>query len=207
MEVEALRYLNHSRLATEPKLDSAEPRSGKPSATSVLILGDIGPSSTHNFLSLVTDTVRLLPPGYEFTFKPHPGYEVRLVDYPGLQADEVTEPLDRILGQYDLVVTANSTSAAVDAYQVGLPVIIMLDGNQLNLSPLRGQSHVRFVSTPEELAEALQSANRGVAVDAEEDELFFLDSELPRWNRLLLSASATLKGRVPLRRPSKRVIP
>jgi surface carbohydrate biosynthesis protein (TIGR04326 family) len=187
VEVEALRYLNLYRVTPQPDLDSEACRVTKRpmSKTSVLILGDMIPESMHNLLNLLKDAMQLLPTGYKFTLKPHPGYEVHLVDYPGLQADQTIEALDQILRQYDLVVAANSTSAAVDAYQVGLPVIIMLDGNQLNLSPLRGYPHVRFVNTPEELAEALQSADRSVVVDAEEDNMFFLDPELPRWNRLL----------------------
>jgi surface carbohydrate biosynthesis protein (TIGR04326 family) len=67
-----------------------------------------------------------------------------------------------------------------------LPVIIALDGDELNLSPLRGQPGVRFVTTAAQLADALRSSNGvGVATDADRDEFFFLDPQLPRWKRLV----------------------
>jgi len=186
--VEGLRYLNLS--VPEPaKQYSEKPLKSGSTGVKVLVLGDMLPESMHNFLVLLEETSQLLPPGYRFTFKPHPGYAVELAGYPGLRADETREALDRIVGDYDFAVAANSTSASVDAYVAGLPVIIALDGADLNLSPLRGQPDVRFVSTPEELAEALQTKGQSTASDSDRQEFFFLDAELPRWKQLLSSAS------------------
>lgn len=185
--VEGLRYLDL------PAGEAARQARGKPlpsgaTGAKILVLGDMLPDSMHNFLVLLEAAGQLLPPGYRFTFKPHPGYAVELAGYPGLRADETREALDRIVGDYDFAVAANSTSASVDAYVAGLPVIIALDGADLNLSPLRGQADVRFVRTPEELAEALQTKDRGRATNLERQEFFFLDPELPRWKQLLSSA-------------------
>ena len=80
------------------------------------------------------------------------------------------------------------TSAAVDAYLAGLPVVVMLDETELNFSPLRGQPGVRFVGTPEELADALQ-AGHGATAYPDRKDFFFLDPALPRWRRLLSIAS------------------
>ncbi len=91
----------------------------------------------------------------------------------------------------DTAYSSNMTSAAVDAYLTGLPVVVMLEETELNFSPLRGQPGVRFVSTPEELAESLQTADQGMAKGPDHNEFFFLDPELPRWQRLLSSASPT----------------
>ena len=152
----------------------------------VIVLGDMMPTSMHHILGLLEETSKLLPDGYRFTFKPHPGYSVRLTDYPGLKAEETRKALGEILGAYDVAIAANSTSAAVDAYLAGLPVIIGLDGNDLNLSPLRGRLGVRFVSTCDELADALQTSGCGVgSTDSGRTEFFFLDTDLPRWKRLL----------------------
>lgn len=181
VEVEALRYLNLLGMNAKCNMDST--KCSMPSIK-VLILGEIIPTSMHSFLVLVEDAMKLLPSYYSFTFKPHPGCAVNLEDYPGLQADETTEALDRVLGEYDVALSTNSTSASVDAYVMGLPVIIGLDGASLNLSPLRGQSGVSFVSTPEELAEALEAAREGT-MNYGHNDFFFLDNELPRWQRLL----------------------
>jgi surface carbohydrate biosynthesis protein (TIGR04326 family) len=138
------------------------------------------------FLNLVAEAARALPPGYEFTFKPHPGYPVKLADLTNLKASETTESLHRILDQFDVAITANSTSASIDAYVAGLPVIIDLRGDDLNLSPLRGESGVHFVSSPAELVQALESIRTGsAAVSADRERLFHLDAALPRWRALL----------------------
>lgn len=194
VEVEALRYLNLLGMAAKRDLDSTKrcivkPPVSEPPGVNILVLGEMIPASIHHFLRLLEDTMKLLPSGYKFTFKPHPGCAVNLADYPGLQVGETTEALDRVLGEYDLAIAANSTSAAVDAYVAGLPVIIGLDGAVLNLSPLRGQPDVRFVGTPEELAEALRTVGQDLAAHPDRNEFFFLDPELPRWKRLLTSAS------------------
>lgn len=181
VEVEALRYLGLSRVAARL------PAPGS-SGIDVLVLGDITPISMRNFLSLLQEAMQRLPAGYKLTFKPHPGFAVRLADYPGLCAGETSEPLDVILGGYDVSVSANTTSASVDAYIAGLPVIIRLDGAVLNLSPLRSEPGVRFVSTPAEMAAALQTAVPATAKDSQRSEYCFLDAGLPRWKRLLSSS-------------------
>lgn len=184
IEVEALRYLNLLRTIPQPD----KPLPTRTHGVNVLILGDMIPVAMHDFLKLLEGTMKLLPPDYSFTFKPHPGYSVCLADYPGLRVNETTETLDRILGGYDMVIAANSTSASVDACVAGLQVIIALNGNDLNLSPLRGRPDVCFASSPEELVEALRAAGHGLAARPTREEIFFLDMELPRWRRLLSSA-------------------
>ena len=69
-------------------------------------------------------------------------------------------------------------------------MIIGLDGDGLNLSPLRGQAGARFVSSPEDMAAALRAIGAGdAAPDGERREYFFLDAEMPRWQRLLARAT------------------
>jgi surface carbohydrate biosynthesis protein (TIGR04326 family) len=156
----------------------------------VLVLGDLIPASVHHLLDLLQGAMPLLPPAFAFTFKPHPGYAVDLAAFPRLQAGQTRAPLSQILSGFDIAVAANSTSAAVDAYVAGLPVIISLDGDELNLSPLRSESGVRFVTTPGELAAALRGPDGAdVSMDAHRSEIFFLDPELPRWRQLLTQAA------------------
>jgi surface carbohydrate biosynthesis protein (TIGR04326 family) len=184
VEVEALRYLN---LSHTPKKSCSEPSNLDVPKVSILILGDMLPSAMHNLLKLIENTVKLLPSNYQFTFKPHPGYVVALADYPGLQANETSDPLDQILEQYDIVFSANSTSASVDAYITGLPVIIALDKGQLNLSPLRGHPGVHFVATSEELASVLYEISQNLSTHQNRSDFFFIDHKLPRWQSLLSS--------------------
>lgn len=183
IDVEALRYLQLQGTA-----ERAKRRTPGQHIRRVLILGDITAASMQHLLSLLQGAARLLPADYQFTFKPHPGYAVRLDAYPGLRVSETQEALAQILDEHDVAVAANSTSAAVDAFVAGLPVIIALDGGALNLSPLRGRSGVRFVSSAAELAQSLQSVTGGASTE-ERADFFYLDRQLPRWRRLLASAA------------------
>jgi surface carbohydrate biosynthesis protein (TIGR04326 family) len=103
-----------------------------------------------------------------------------------LKAAQTAEPLHRIVGQFDVALAANSTSASIDAYVAGLPVIIDLRGDDLNLSPLRGTPGIDFVSSAEELVHALEAIRTGSAsVSSGRETLFHLEAQLPRWRALL----------------------
>ncbi len=184
VECEALRYgyLNDLR-AGHP------PRKAKEDAIRVLILGDYMPSATIKMLQLLEAAVPHISALATYTVKPHPNFMVTSADYPSLCLKVVMDPLEKILHDYDIAYSSNMTSAAVDAYLVGLPVVVMLDDTELNFSPLREQPDVRFVYSPEDLAEVLQRAGQGMIMSTEQNEFFFLDPELPRWQRLLSSAS------------------
>ena len=90
-----------------------------------------------------------------------------------------------------MLLSSPVTSAAVDAYCFGLPVITALDSDALNLSPLRNYDDVCFVSTSEELSGALNSITLRDVEAYEKKEFFNLDSELPRWKELLLETNTS----------------
>jgi len=190
-KVEALRYLNLLGISAKPhsnppiRLDQLETEK-----TNILILGDMISKSIHNLFSLLERAVILLPGNYKFTFKPHPGLQVDLTNYPGIDAEQTSESLDKILGKFDIAISANSTSAAVDAFLAGLPVIIGLDGSSFNLSPLRGQPGVCFVGTTEEMVSALTNQTLSKR-DFHKQNLFWLDDGLPGWHHLLATISNT----------------
>jgi len=186
-EVEALRYLDVPRkppTAARPARDGVPPRR----VIDVLVLGEMVPSSMDHFLWLLQRAVNELPECYRFTLKPHPAFAVEVAAYPGLDLRITTDALDRIVGRYDIAYAANSTSASLEAYLAGLPVIVALDGRGLNLSPLSGQPGVRFVGTAGELLDALAQATTSSECEPDGERFFFLDAALPRWKRLLTLA-------------------
>jgi len=112
--------------------------------------------------------------------KPHPNCPIKLSDYPGLLGVEarVTEqPIAELLPSNDVAYTSATTSAAVDAYSVGLSVLSVLDPETLNQSPVRGINGVKFVSTADELVVALRTERDSIDIM----EFFYLDRNLPRW--------------------------
>ncbi len=151
----------------------------------VLILGDFSHSGTTKMLKLLEESVLQVSDPITFTMKPHPLSPVKSSDYPSLSLKVTMDPLEKIMGDYDIAYSTDLTSAVVDAYLVGLPVIVVLGETELNLSPLRGRPDVPFVSTPNELGEALQMLSENLTRKSVDNDFFFLDPELPRWQKLL----------------------
>ncbi len=186
VETEALRYLGLAHFTVQRGVRDAQARSSTGrSPTRVLVLGDLIPASMEHLLRLLEQSMPFVPPECRFTIKPHPGLDTDLAAYPRLHADLTREALSGILDQYDVAVSANCTSAAVDAFVAGLPVIIALDGHGLNLSPLRGCDSVRFVSSGIELGAALADARSPEVGTDRSTDFFYLTAELPRWKHLL----------------------
>ena len=184
IECEALRFGYLDKIRT---CSSKDKRTDK---IKVLILGDYLPSCTIKMLQLLEEAQPHLKIPATYTLKPHSNYRVNPEDYSSLKLEVVMDHLEKILYDFDVVYSSNKTSAAVDAYIAGLPVVVMLDNAELNYSPLRGQPDVCFVNIPEELTEALQMEHQNAVNRPESNDFFFLDPELPRWRKLLAPVSS-----------------
>lgn len=179
VECEAVRYLNLANIKPKEKFNLAV------NSIKVLIMGEYMPAGTDKMLSMLEKANERISNVNSYTFKPHPNYLIDASKYPSLKLKVVTESLDSILTDYDLVISSNLTSAAVDAYLAGIPLVILLDKFELNYSPLRKQSGVRFIYSDEHLANEL-SCNVGEVYKSNiNNSLFFLDAELPKWKMIL----------------------
>ena len=179
VEVEALRY--------EYLIDvlSLAKNNNKPDTpfVDVLILGDYMPVVTHKQMQWLNDAAQLLPKNIRFTVKPHPNCPVDGSLYPELELHIIHDSLAEILCEYDVAFTSNITSAAVDAYYAGIPVISMLDGETLNMSPLRGIEDVLYVTCSRELVTGLKKFQ--ISKKPVTKAYFCLDKNLPRWRKLM----------------------
>jgi surface carbohydrate biosynthesis protein (TIGR04326 family) len=178
VEVEALRYLHLADMTT-----ATDDAPARPDALRVLCLGDYVEKTTRQQMQWLALAAAELPPGTRYVVKPHPACPIDPKDYPTLTMQLTNAPLGKLFAECDVAYTSNMTSAAVDAYCGGVPVVSVLDGEAFNISPLRGISGVRYVTHPGELAAALRTARAAGA--GRGTGYFFLDKSLPRWRRLL----------------------
>jgi surface carbohydrate biosynthesis protein (TIGR04326 family) len=179
IDVEALRFLH---------LHEPVPGTGVPSNVNdlrVLVMGDYLDGYTKMQMGLLEKAARWLPAGTSFIVKPHPNCPINQDDHPGIDIKLTTEPLEKLLGECDVAYASATTSAVVDAYCSGVPVLSVLDPNILNLSPLRGCKGVFFVSSPEELAAALIAGAATSRNKNTQNNYFTIDPLLPRWLLLL----------------------
>lgn len=177
--VEALRYL--SLVGARRSV----PRMRGQGRLRVLLLGSYTFSVTDEALRLVEAAVPFLRSKFSFAMKPHPFTPVDKENYPGLRFDVVTGLLGDLASEFDVAFASNITTAALDVYELGLPVIVQAQADGLNLNPLRGLEGVKFVADESEFAAALESVARGMNTTAR-TPYFYLSSDLRRWRRLLM---------------------
>jgi surface carbohydrate biosynthesis protein (TIGR04326 family) len=182
VDVEALRYLHlgQNKIATRP----VQTRIG--TSNRLLVLGDYLPSNTRRQMKLLEQAVPLFPQQLSITVKPHPNCPIQPDDYPALQMQISMEPISKLLAKCDVAYASAATSASVDAYCAGVPIVSVMDPNTLNLSPLRGCVGALFASTAEALADALTSVANSHQASANRPMYFIVDAQLPNWRRLLL---------------------
>ena len=183
VECEALRYAYLSGFRKNRKTPEVATE-----ALRVLALGDISRVCSLNLLTLLQDASHELPSEFSYSLKAHPVCNIDPDEFPSLKLTSTSRPLGEIVHDFDVAVSANATSAAVDLHLAGVPVVVVLDASELNFSPLRGRPNVRFVATSSELAAILKAPDTWCNDEPDPDDFFFLDSTLPRWRRLLRNA-------------------
>jgi len=176
IEVEALRYLH---LLNTKKKQLVANTFARP--LRVLICGDFTVHTNRRLIGWLELAAPTLPQDTTYTFKPHPAYPFDLSNFAYLRNVTTTceSPLSELLNSCDVLYTSNITSASVDSYCAGIPVIQMLDGNSYNMSPLQGLDNIAFASSPSELTRHLTSIPKRSCTNP--IDFFYLDNALPRW--------------------------
>ena len=182
LEGEALRYLCLSKKGLNSLPNVPVGRQGK---LRLLILGDYDGSSMVSMLGMMEGVKDHLPKDIEFFVKPHPNCQLDTDDFPALNLRVEADPMEKALQKYDVVFSSHKTSAAIDAFISGKRVVIVVDRNSLNISPLRGYPGLDFIRTQRELLDTIMGISQYSAKFVERPSLFFLDPDLPRWRHLL----------------------
>jgi surface carbohydrate biosynthesis protein (TIGR04326 family) len=81
----------------------------------------------------------------------------------------------------DVVFTANSTSVSLEAYYIGLPLVITGASGNLNINSLFGVKNVRFVLNIRELCDSLKFPDEA---SDEKSDFFNLDPKLSTWTAI-----------------------
>lgn len=94
-------------------------------------------------------------------------------------------PLRSLFDDHDLVICSAVSSAALECYIYGKPLLVFFDPAGFNLSSVRGLSGVTFFSTVEHLVSHLVDINLLKPPRVNARCFFNIDSSLPLWKRLL----------------------
>ena len=180
IESEALRYLHLSNPTKSKSVTS-----NNPTRFRLLVLTDYLESNVELQMKILESAMPLVTETIEIIVKSHPNSPIADHKYniPQMRID--SSPIGELLADCRAAFTSAATSAAVDAYCAGVPVISLSNLNELNLSPLRGLSEVTFINTAEELAIQLDKL---IVLDTKRspsERIFNLDTELTLWKKIL----------------------
>jgi surface carbohydrate biosynthesis protein (TIGR04326 family) len=184
VKVEALRYLHLDKQKKLMPLKNEKSTIQK-NKIKLLLLGDIVYESTDAMLKLLELSYDIFKEKYDLTFKPHPAASIKIEDYPNLKLTISNIELDKLFPKNQGVICSIYTSASVEAASIGLPVITILDNNELNYSALYENASISFVSTKSELERALISQYKKGNNFENNEKYFWTNPDLPLWGELL----------------------
>ena len=173
-EVEALMYLHLAKSKINKEL--AEPMT-------ILVATDFLESATNTQIALLNDLLIKDPKKYKVILKPHWSQSFKNL-HPDIEVVSGKFDLSIYFELCDVLYCSAITSAVIDGVCAGVPVIQCLDPESFNLSPLRGNSEVKFVRTTQELDDALNDIGTSARYISP-SVLFNLDLNLSRWHQLL----------------------
>ena len=118
--------------------------------------------------------------------KPHPFCDVS--SFIQLYLDNIkfeltNDSLESLWSKVGIVYVSNMTSSGIESLIMGLPTIIYLDHNMINLSPAIDCEGVMFASSPQDFINYLESP----ITPTPRNDYLYLDQRLTRWKKLLAS--------------------
>jgi surface carbohydrate biosynthesis protein (TIGR04326 family) len=180
VEAEALRFghLPSRRLA---------PRTGRSSSSplQLLVLGDYDGVSTNGLLDLLESALLKTRRPVNVSFRPHPNCLVDPQERPALKIQLELGSGVEAIGDSDLVLGGNVTTAVTESFLLGRRTAVFLDDHGLNYSPLRSQPGVEFVSTVDELRTLLETCDPDLSGDQTTASTYHVNEGLLRWRQLL----------------------
>jgi surface carbohydrate biosynthesis protein (TIGR04326 family) len=179
--VEAIRYLYLNEVKRSIQIKKYEQTKNK----RLLLLGDIQFSTTDRMLKVVESYKRVSKNSFEIWIKPHPHNPIDLAKYHSLNLIQTNDRLIKLLPKIDILLTSVYTSADLDGFCSGLPVINYIDPFGFNYSNLRHVKDSYFISSSNELDAVIRKiASDNYKVNNNE-EYFWLNQTLPKWKDLL----------------------
>jgi surface carbohydrate biosynthesis protein (TIGR04326 family) len=150
----------------------------------ILILGDFTEQQTDLMLKDLESITKKYTFTAKYTLKPHPVSQIKTSYYPLLNLEITKKPLEDIVKDFDIVFASNTTTASLDCFLMRKKVVIFLDSNNLNFSPLRNVDGVEFVSNLDELYLAIKN-EIDFAGKVEKSNFFWIDLEMQKWKKII----------------------
>ncbi len=179
-EVEALRYTYLSNLAPVTR-DYKKIKKLK-----LLVLGDYSKILNNHQMLLLDGLSDHLTIPIEITIKSHPSNQIRYTDYPKINFRMSKEPLVRLLKKNHIAFASSGTSAAIDIYYYGKPLVLSSPFNTLNFNPLLGLNDIIYVSSTTELSNFIKKVINSDFNQLSNKAILNIDAKLNNWYDLII---------------------
>mgnify|MGYP001185187742 FL=1 len=176
LDSEALRYreiINNQLIEKEENKEEA-----------ILLILDYSEAFSINMMKFIELYEKEYQRDLHYIVKPHVNSPIDLRDFEIKNAVISNDKIETLLHNPRKCICSNMTSAQIDALIMQSSVIVILDGKELNLSPLKGFEAASFVSTLEELDGALMNSPEMFKEEVASD-FFFHDKKLTRWKKYI----------------------
>ena len=147
-----------------------------------IILGDIVKKTTNNMIKSIENSYN--KKNYLWDFKGHPANKINLNDYKNINITYLEEDLKNIISNYSIVIAPAATLSVLEAYISNIKIVIFLDNDEINLSPLfKLKDGVNTVSNYQEMNEAIDKKNLNKIFNR--NDLFWFNEDMKLWTNIL----------------------
>ena len=181
VEVEALRYL----YLTQFKKRKSVKRSNDNLPKVILLCGDYSSLKSSKMLRMLERSIAVVNKQFEIRVRPHPNCPLQLNLYPELDAKITKSSLQSHFQKVDFVIVSSVSSTVLDAIFSGIPTIVIMDPNSMNLSPGRNMDGISFAWNHIELGKSLIGNSEIQNLNISASDYFCLHLELSGWKKLL----------------------
>jgi len=179
LKAETVRYfaicekLIHQRISDSNNIKKAKLK--------ILVLGDIFYEATNSMISCLENTDNSK---FDWFIKSHPACQINVSDYKKILLKNSSETLADIISNFDIIIAPAATLSVLEGYIANVKIVIFLNSNDLNLSPLRNFSDVKVAHDSSSINKALHEC---VLQDYSLGEASFLwfDKNLGLWKKIL----------------------
>ena len=185
INLEATRYLYLDEISHHRENKKYKSEKNLKKKKTLLIVLDYEKKRIKKQLDILKGISTYLKANFTLLIKPHPGNNNIPNYYDQLKYSVTEKPLSELINEIELVFTSNTTTAALEFSFLGIPVISMIDQDNLNLSPLRNSKDIKFISNPSEMEKALEIENNSKVINIKKRDYFYLDKKLKNWLNLI----------------------
>ena len=185
IKLEATRYMYLSQLRnSKNKYNSKKELDTNPKKI-LLVVFDYDISQTKRQLDILEMIYKYLNKNFKIIIKPHPGKPKINISNSKIKYKITHKPISELINKVDLVFTSNSTSVALEFFYLEKYIISMLDESKLNLSPLRKEKGVEFISNSKDLKNSLTRYKSNFNSIRKNYNCFYINENFCNWLALI----------------------